>query len=367
MVGRTTLEAIDKALKVKDSELKLLDNNAKEETHIGIDTNNSKEQVKTNTKNESKKTKLLTKAEANKYLEELLNEGQLLPWDIRFIQSDEGVIGEANFAERVSILKCIRENIESKGKMEVTNQQLADIGVIPQSNVDNKSNLAGDMAGITYRLARIGKTWMDYASEQFAADQSMFDLLAMDAGMKLVNDIGDKYNISLAKDVVASKTDEDDKKNTTNITQKPQGTGKFLDSPATKNGTLNIGAGKKPIEDAYNIDLNPSVTGVHAGDATNLSNITTRSQSKLIMQNPYGYNALNPEVSRVLQQGGTIEMTGGMSNRFFNRIYNMSAQELQEAGYSLVSKGQVVSAGPAYTTTGEVIKSTTMEIVLRKN
>ncbi len=141
-------------------------------------------------------------------MEELLNEGQLLPGDIRFIQSDEGVIGEANFTERVSILKCIRENIELTGKMEVTNQQLADIGVIPQSNVDNKWNLAGDMTGATYRFARIGKSWMDYASEQFAADQSMFDLLAMDAGIKLVNNIGDKYNISLAKDVVSPKTDK---------------------------------------------------------------------------------------------------------------------------------------------------------------
>ena len=145
-------------------------------------------------------------AEASKYLDELLNKDQLFTGDIKFIESDEGIIGDASFAERVSILKCIKENIKSKGEMIVTNQQLADIGVIPQSTVDNKWNLTGDMAGATYRLARTGKSWMDYASDQFAADQSMFDMLAMDAGMKLVNDIRNKYNISVAEEVVDPKT-----------------------------------------------------------------------------------------------------------------------------------------------------------------
>ena len=49
---------------------------------------------------------------------------------------------------------------------------------------------------------------------------------------------------------------------------------KYLLEPAKENGMLNIGAGKKTIEGAYNIDYknaNPQI-GVHQGDATDLSN-----------------------------------------------------------------------------------------------
>lgn len=143
------------------------------------------------------------------------------------------------------------------------------------------------------------------------------------------------------------------------------GTG-FLSKPATSNGTLNIGAGSKPISGAYNIDINPSATGVYAGDATNLSGIVTGSQNRIVIQNPYNYNALNPEVSRVLQNGGTIEISGGMSNKWFNSIYKMSESELNSLGYSTVSRGQATSVGTGFTTQGEAIKSNIMEIVLKK-
>ncbi|QTH43040.1 hypothetical protein J4772_00665 [Cohnella sp. LGH] len=148
---------------------------------------------------------------------------------------------------------------------------------------------------------------------------------------------------------------------------KPQVPVKFLDTPATKNGTLNIGAGSKPIQGAYNIDPKPGTSGVHLGDATNLSNIATGSQSRVIMENPYRYDVLNPEVSRVLQSGGTLEITGGLSNKTFNTVYKMSEEELKAAGYTLVSRGQAANAGTSLTTTGQPIRSTMMEIILIKN
>jgi len=37
-----------------------------------------------------------------------------------------------------------------------------------------------------------------------------------------------------------------------------EGKGKYLNAPATKSGTLNIGAGSKPIEGAYNINVKPN-------------------------------------------------------------------------------------------------------------
>jgi len=95
--------------------------------------------------------------------------------------------------------------------------------------------------------------------------------------------------------------------------------------------------------------------------------VATGSQSKVIFQNPYKYDVLNPEVSRVLQSGGTVEITGGLSNKTFNTIYKMSEAELQAVGYTLVSRGQASNATQGLTTTGEVIKSTIMEIILKKN
>ncbi len=46
--------------------------------------------------------------------------------------------------------------------------------------------------------------------------------------------------------------------------------------------------------------FNPNI-GVFKGDATDLSNIKTSSQSRAIIENPKKYNALNPEVIRVAE------------------------------------------------------------------
>ena len=131
-------------------------------------------------------------------------------------------------------------------------------------------------------------------------------------------------------------------------------------------GILNIGAGTKPIENAYNIDINPVVEGVYQGNITDLSAIPTGSISKVIMQNPYKYNALDSEIGRVLQSGGIVEITGGMSNRWFNRIFNMTIEQLDALGYELVSRGVASNPEQGYTSSGAAIKSTIMEIILRK-
>jgi len=141
---------------------------------------------------------------------------------------------------------------------------------------------------------------------------------------------------------------------------------KFLDTPADSGGTLNIGAGERPLEGAYNIDINPSADGVYQGNINNLSNIKTGSQSNVIIDNPYNYNPLGSEVSRVLESGGTVQISGGMSNKFFNQVYNMTAEDLRAAGYNLVWKGPFADAPVAYTTSGEVIQGTAMKIVLTK-
>ena len=105
---------------------------------------------------------------------------------------------------------------------------------------------------------------------------------------------------------------------------------------------------------------------MYQGDVTNLSNVATGSQSKVIMQNPYKYDALNSEVNRVLQNGGTVEISGGLSNGTFNKIYNSSAEHMGELGYDIVSKGMVENAEKGFTTSGKPINSTIYEIILRK-
>jgi len=85
------------------------------------------------------------------------------------------------------------------------------------------------------------------------------------------------------------------------------------------------------------------------------------------MQNPYKYDVLNPEVSRVLESGGTVEITGGLKNGTFNKLYKMSEAELQEAGYTLVSKREIPNPVKGNRTDGEPVRGSVFEIVLRKN
>ena len=139
----------------------------------------------------------------------------------------------------------------------------------------------------------------------------------------------------------------------------------YLSKPV-QGGALNIGAGTRPQAGAYNIDIDPRVEGVYYVNVTDLSNVPTGSQSKIIMQNPYKYKPLGPEISRVLQSGGTIEITGGMSNRWFNIYYKMTSEQLAALGYEIVSKGPSPDPEKGCCSSGDDIMGTPLLIVLRK-
>ena len=144
-------------------------------------------------------------------------------------------------------------------------------------------------------------------------------------------------------------------------------TGNFLRAPARQGGILNIGAGSRPIDGAFNIDPRPGAAGVFRGDVTNLSNIAGGSQRHVIMANPHGFNPLHSEVGRVLQRGGHLNITGGMSNRYFNQVFNMSPQELSRQGFTLVSRGQIATSNPGFTTSGANIRGALYQIILQRN
>ncbi|MFL1676374.1 hypothetical protein ABEV00_00605 [Paenibacillus thiaminolyticus] len=76
------------------------------------------------------------------------------------------------------------------------------------------------------------------------------------------------------------------------------------------------------------------------------------SQSKIIIENPYGYDPLNPEVLRVLSRGGEIIITGSRSNM------NKLVRTLEDKGLKIRGERREVPNDGGYkTTTGENIKS----------
>ncbi|CAM3443777.1 hypothetical protein SABR111722_09300 [Saccharibacillus brassicae] len=137
----------------------------------------------------------------------------------------------------------------------------------------------------------------------------------------------------------------------------------YLNIAATENGTLNIGARGKAIKGAYNIDIDPKSPDVHYGDATNLTSIKTGSQSKIIFENPFGYDPLNSEVLRVLSMDGEISITGSRSNM------KKLLKQLDNRGLKI--KGELLEVpndGSYLTTDGETIKSPMLDrfIFMRK-
>ncbi|WP_419789266.1 RHS repeat-associated core domain-containing protein [Pseudomonas koreensis] len=122
----------------------------------------------------------------------------------------------------------------------------------------------------------------------------------------------------------------------------PVKTGNYLDKPANADGSLNIGAGTNPIEGYYNIDIDPKAPGVHAGNATDLSSIKSGSQSHINMDNPYGYDPLNPEILRVLADNGQITLTG---SAFANKYIKKSLKKIEELGLRIVSQTKVDPKG----------------------
>lgn len=140
------------------------------------------------------------------------------------------------------------------------------------------------------------------------------------------------------------------------VTVNPEGMGKgpnkYLEKPADENGTLNIGARGKPIEGAYNIDIDPKSPDVYYGDATHLANIKTGSQNRIIFENPFGYDPLNPEVLRVLSRDGEIIITGSRSNM------KKLIKQLDDKGLKIKGERRDIPNDGSYLTTdGEKIMS----------
>ena len=121
----------------------------------------------------------------------------------------------------------------------------------------------------------------------------------------------------------------------------------YLSKPVYK-GTLNIGAGLKPIPNAYNISHPnyPMAPNVYAGNADNLAGINSQSQSLIIMQNPYGFNPLNPEIIRVLHPNGKIVITASLNTKgqINNKFANQAIKEAESKGFK-VSKKPVQNNG----------------------
>ncbi|WP_373328624.1 hemagglutinin repeat-containing protein [Cronobacter turicensis] len=127
----------------------------------------------------------------------------------------------------------------------------------------------------------------------------------------------------------------------------------FYDKPQ-EGGILNIGAGNRPIEGAYNISHPdyPKGPGVYAGDANDLSNIATGSQKTIIMENPYGFKPFNDEVLRVLDKNGTIVVKGTWNNPAIQRI----EKDAKKYGFTLTEKNVIPSTGFSQTD-GKPIKN----------
>ena len=107
-------------------------------------------------------------------------------------------------------------------------------------------------------------------------------------------------------------------------------------------GTLNIGAGLKPIPNAYNISHPnyPMAPSVYPGNAENLSNIASQSQAMIVIQNPYGFNPLNPEIIRVLQPNGKIIITSSLNTKgqMNNKFAKQAIREAKARGFNISEK-----------------------------
>jgi filamentous hemagglutinin len=116
----------------------------------------------------------------------------------------------------------------------------------------------------------------------------------------------------------------------------------FLSAPQA-GGTLNIGAGNRPISGAYNISSPdyPMANGVHAGDANDLSQIASGSQSKIVIENPYGFQPFNSEVLRVLADDGAIIVKGTWDNKNISKIEKVAERN----GFFIVEKNIIDNDG----------------------
>lgn len=139
----------------------------------------------------------------------------------------------------------------------------------------------------------------------------------------------------------------------------------YPDKPVNINRKINIGAGKTPLEGYYNIDYNPTSSIVHKGDAFHLPEVKTCSQTKINIDNPYGYNPLNPEIMRILSKDGEIRLVGNLkNNKYFRNA--IKSGNLEELNLKIILHREI-SSGNYKLSNGEVMKETKLtEIILRR-
>ena len=133
---------------------------------------------------------------------------------------------------------------------------------------------------------------------------------------------------------------------------------------------LNVGAGTRSIPCAINIDINPTIEGVIFGDVNDLSQFADGSFDHVIALNPYNYNLLDSDVPRILKDEGIMSVAGNYSNKYFKKIYNASPENLRQAGFEIVSKGEAagvfIKYGGKVTGGDREIKGRSLQIILRK-
>lgn len=95
--------------------------------------------------------------------------------------------------------------------------------------------------------------------------------------------------------------------------------------------------------------------GVYPGKVEDLSFISTGSQKVVNIDNPYGYQPINSEVLRVLNEDGVLIIRGGDANKYVRNIEQIAEINNLE----LIEKKTISSQG--YTQTdGSPIKSLTI-------
>jgi len=135
-----------------------------------------------------------------------------------------------------------------------------------------------------------------------------------------------------------SKTSDINKSGVSQVAAPPN----YLTKPE-QGGTLVIAAGNNPIEGAHNIDINENIEiGVFKGDATNLVNVPTGSQAKVIIENPFGFDPTNSEILRVLQKGGELRITGTERNKYFKDMLKDSYKPPK--GFKVIKKGDILES-----------------------
>jgi hypothetical protein len=131
---------------------------------------------------------------------------------------------------------------------------------------------------------------------------------------------------------------------------------------------LNVGAGDNPMPGATNMDNRltaegNALPGVNLVGDANAMPLASGSRQNIITINPKGYDPLNPEIVRVLREGGNLTVVGQPKNPFFRRtLPALTEEELSARGLVLMERpGLPGSADPMFkfgspkTTTGHSI------------